>query len=70
MHPSQVCPAGQEETFHLPKLHDELVLKHDPGDSNDIITSFYFEKWLNEIVSRLRFYCSFQQVLGLDVIEQ
>lgn len=44
MHPSQVCPSGQEETFHQPKLRDGLVLKHDAGNSNDIVTSFLFRE--------------------------
>lgn len=44
MHPSQVSPPGQEETFHQPKLRDGLVLKHDAGNSNDIVTSFLFRE--------------------------
>lgn len=44
MHPSQACPPGQEETFHHPKLRDGLVLKHDAGNSNDIVTSFLFRE--------------------------
>nr|XP_024356341.1 probable aspartyl aminopeptidase isoform X2 [Physcomitrium patens] len=44
MHPSQVCPPGQEESFHQPKLRDGLVLKQDAGNSNDIMTLFLFRE--------------------------
>jgi aspartyl aminopeptidase len=44
MHPSQVCPPSQDETFHQPKLREGLVLKHDAGNSNDMVTSFLFRE--------------------------
>lgn len=44
MHPSQVCPAGQEETFHYPKLRDGLVLKQDAGNNNDVVHIFLFRE--------------------------
>lgn len=44
MHPSQVCPAGQEETFYHPKLRDGLVLRESAGNSNDIVTALLFKE--------------------------
>lgn len=46
MHPSQACAAGQEDSFHQPKLHDGLVIKHDAVHSNatDIFTSYLFRE--------------------------
>lgn len=46
MHPTQACPPGQEDTLHLPRLHDGLVLRHDGVHNNatDIVTSFLFRE--------------------------
>ena len=44
MHPSQVCPTGQEEIFYHPKLRDGLVLREGAGNSNDIVTTLLFRE--------------------------
>lgn len=66
MHPSQACPAGQEDAFHQPRLHDGLVLKHDPvhNNSNDIVTSFLFREVAKRAAIPIQVCNSWQLELG------